>query len=312
MDASEEELSKNVDKVAPVRLDNLLQLIVRLSSAKHDPCLEDLHCDLFTMDLATQMSKIHIAGNNDNANYNDDNEDSTDNIDLTGLECFVFQYNVQWPVSIVLNQWALSQYQMLFRLLFYCKHVERQLCKVWIENTRIRKSSESNEMWRCANALRQRMLNAVQHLENYMMIEVIEPNWHVFIEKMKTVQNVDDVMSIHQDFLHVCLQNCMLNYPDMLRAVMNICNVCLKFCKFIQVDPKAEISVTWTECVDNFSKEFTDFLIDLLKRINDVSTETTSGARLINLVCRINFNSFYSEELENNTVREPETTEKST
>ncbi|XP_031622919.1 gamma-tubulin complex component 2 homolog, partial [Contarinia nasturtii] len=35
MDASEEELSKNVDSVRPVRLDNLLQLIVRLSSAKN-------------------------------------------------------------------------------------------------------------------------------------------------------------------------------------------------------------------------------------------------------------------------------------
>lgn len=304
MDASEEELAKNVDKVAPVRLDNLLQLIVRISSAKHDPYVEDLHCDLFTMDLATQMSKIHIAGNNDYAHYGENSTDSTDNIDLSGLECFVFQYNVQWPVSIVLNQWALSQYQMLFRLLFYCKHVERQLCKVWIENTRIRKSTESNEMWRCANALRQRMLNAIQHLENYMMIEVIEPNWHIFTEKMKSVQNVDDVMSIHQDFLHICLQNCMLNYPDLLRPVMNMCNVCLKFCKFIQVDPKAEISITWTECVDAFSKEFTDNLIDLLKRINDLSMETTTGARLINLVCRINFNSFYSEELENNATKE--------
>lgn len=298
MDASEEELSKNLDKVAPVRLDNLLQLIVRISSAKYDPYLEDLHCDLFTMDLTTQMSKIHIAGNQEHVNYSDYNEDSSETVGLTGLECFVFQYNVEWPVSIVLNQWALSQYQMLFRLLFYCKHVERQLCKVWIENTRIRKSNESNEMWRGANALRQRMLNAIQHLENYMMIEVIEPNWHVFIEKMKTVENIDDVLSIHQDFLHVCLQNCMLNYPDLLRSVMNMCNVCLKFCKFIQIDPKAEISISWTECVDNFSKEFTEYLIDLLKRINDLSMETTAGARLINLVCRINFNSFYSDELD--------------
>lgn len=299
MDASEEELSKNVDKVAPVRLDNLLQLIVRLSSAKHDPCLEDLHCDLFTMDLATQMSKIHIAGNiNDNSNLNLGGDDNAENIDLSGLECFVFQYNVQWPVSIILNQWALSQYQMLFRLLFYCKHVERQLCKVWIENTHTRKlSPESTDQWRCAFALRQRMLNAIQHLENYMMIEVIEPNWHIFTEKMKTVQNVDDVMIIHQDFLHICLQNCMLDNPDLLRAVMSICKACLKFCKFIQVNAKAKLPDNWASIIDSFAKEFNGFLIDLLHRVSDVSSESTT-AKLVNLVCRINFNSYYNEELE--------------
>lgn len=56
-----------MDKVTSVRLDNMLQLIVRLSSAKHDPCLEDLHSDPVTMDLAKQMSKIHEAGSYDDA-----------------------------------------------------------------------------------------------------------------------------------------------------------------------------------------------------------------------------------------------------
>lgn len=52
-----------------------------------------------------------------------------DKINLTGLECFSFRYDVKWPISLVLNHYAIIQYQMLFRQLFYCKHVERQLCK---------------------------------------------------------------------------------------------------------------------------------------------------------------------------------------
>lgn len=307
MEATEEELSKNVDKVTPVRLDNLLQLIVRTSSAKNDPCLDNLQCDLFTMDLATQMSKIAFAGAVGNLNEisitpEDNNESATkENIDLNGLECFTFQYNIHWPVSIVLNQSALSQYQMLFRLLFYCKHVERQLGKVWLENSHIRKHSpKSTDKWRSAYALRQRMLNAIQHLENYMMIEVIEPNWHQFTEKMKTVQNIDDVIVIHQDFLHMCLQNCMLNYPDLLRNVINMCNCCLKFCKFIQTESTVEkITEKWLKCIDDMSIEFTQHLIDLMKRINnDLSAECAAGAKLINLICRINFNSFYSDMLD--------------
>lgn len=86
-----------------------------------------------------------------------------------------------------------------------------------------------------------------------MMIEVIEPNWHVFIEKMKTVQNVDDVIVIHQDFLHMCLQNCMLNHPDLLRDVIGMCNVCLRFCKFIQSETRnSKMSDTSIEALNGF------------------------------------------------------------
>lgn len=33
------------------------------------------------------------------------------------------------------------------------------------------------------------MMNAVQNLEYYMMIEVIEPNWHLFIQNMNKVSD---------------------------------------------------------------------------------------------------------------------------
>lgn len=288
MDASEDELSKNVDKVTPVRLDNLLQLIVRLSSAKNDPNLEHLHCDLFTMDLAKQMSTTVQQDTCLAPNHcNDCTPDDANNLDLTGLECFAFKYSVQWPISIVLNQWTLSQYQMLFRLLFYCKHVDRQLCKVWINNIEISKNNAKVEkdQWRTAFALRQRMLNAIQHLEYYMMIEVIEPNWHILTQKMKSVRNIDDVIVIHQEFLDVCLQNCMLHYPNLLHSIMNICNVCLRFCKTMQND---------TTDIESIEKEFNDQLITFIKSLGEQSSDATTTAKFVSLVCRLNFNSFYN------------------
>lgn len=33
------------------------------------------------------------------------------------------------------------------------------------------------------------MLNCVQNLQYYMMVEVIEPNWHNFLEKMSKVSD---------------------------------------------------------------------------------------------------------------------------
>lgn len=38
-----------------------------------------------------------------------------------------------------------------------------------------------------AFALRQRMLNFVQNIQYYMMFEVMEPNWHIMENNLKTV-----------------------------------------------------------------------------------------------------------------------------
>ncbi len=62
MDASDRELSKNVDKILPMKLDNLLGLTLRVTSTKFDEYKDDLHCQLFPFELVKQMEKIHLAG----------------------------------------------------------------------------------------------------------------------------------------------------------------------------------------------------------------------------------------------------------
>lgn len=70
MDAAEKELAKNVDKVLPMRLENLLGLTLRLSSTKFDKYNDDLHCQLFPFELNKQMEKIHLAGTNEEGRSN--------------------------------------------------------------------------------------------------------------------------------------------------------------------------------------------------------------------------------------------------
>lgn len=101
---------------------------------------------------------------------------------------------------------------MLFRHMFYCKHVERLLCNVWISNKDFHQYSLRSPKWlvspqpeatfrqaasrphalfshrfAAAFALRQRMLNFVQNIQYYMMFEVMEPTWHVMENNLKTV-----------------------------------------------------------------------------------------------------------------------------
>lgn len=229
MDACEGELMTKVHDVIPMRLENLLELTLRLSSAKHDKYQDDLFTTLLPFDICTQMAKIIKSDDDIDGNLEDTST-------LKGIECFTFGYNVHWPLSIVLNQMTISKYQLIFRQLFYCKHVENYLCRVWIANKNAKKFDQStSELYRAAFTLRQRMMNAIQNLEYYMMIEVIEPVWNVFMQQMAKAKNIDDVLGFHEDFLDHCLKNCMLTYPELLKRIVGVCNSCITFCQFIEV-----------------------------------------------------------------------------
>lgn len=60
--------------------------------------------------------------------------------------------------------------------------------RVWISNKIAKTFTHEVAMaYRQAFSLRQRMLDCIQHLEYYMMVEVVEPNWLKFINKMSKV-----------------------------------------------------------------------------------------------------------------------------
>jgi hypothetical protein len=63
--------------------------------------------------------------------------------------------------------------------------------RVWICN-KVAKSFalRAAKTYASAFALRQRMLNCVQNLEYYMMVEVIEPNWVTFLASINKVNHV--------------------------------------------------------------------------------------------------------------------------
>lgn len=58
-----------------------------------------------------------------------------------GNDIFVLllMLQVQWPLSIVISRKALTKYQLIFRLVFHCKHVNRQLCGAW----------QLHQVWSC-------------------------------------------------------------------------------------------------------------------------------------------------------------------
>ncbi|CRK86952.1 CLUMA_CG000769, isoform A [Clunio marinus] len=292
MDACEGELLNNVDDVIPMRLENLLELTLRLSSAKHDKYQDDLLTMLLPFDICTQMSKIIKSDMGVDVDSEID-----DTSTLKGIECFTFGYTVHWPLSIVLNHMTISKYQLIFRQLFYCKHVENYLCRVWIANTNAKKFDHStSELYRTAFTLRQRMMNAIQNLEYYMMIEVIEPVWHIFMQQLAKAKNIDDVLIFHEDFLDHCLKNCMLTYPDLLKRIISVCNSCISFCQFIETSIDEGNIMTFSQKVAEYDETFTTNVVRLLDAVTEIA-ETDNSEKFFSLCNRINFNHYYTSHL---------------
>lgn len=96
--------------------------------------------------------------------------------------------------SIIVLQYLISLVAQMFHVYIFCF-----ICilifdnsRVWICN-KVAKSFalRAAKTYASAFALRQRMLNCVQNLEYYMMVEVIEPNWVTFFASINKVSHND-------------------------------------------------------------------------------------------------------------------------
>ncbi|XP_041973122.1 gamma-tubulin complex component 2-like isoform X2 [Aricia agestis] len=320
MDATEQELSKKIDDIIPSKLESLLGLCLRLSAASHDPYNEDMRVELLPYDLQFQMFKILSIETEDEKEYKQNKD-----IPLRGIETFSFGMEVKWPVSLVLNHKAIACYQMIFRHLFYCKHVERMLCRVWLYNKVVKRFSAAR-LYAEAFALRTRMLSCVQHLQYYMCVEVIEPSWCQLMQSLEKVNNVDEVLERHSDFLESCLGDCMLTSPQLLKAVTTLCLVCVQFCTFMQEMHKYSVdaelncmlgptydctdydesagntvsggsSDSFGRSVSRYGLRFTAALLSVLAIIDRMARDNNTN-KLLNISARLNFNTYYVKQLE--------------
>ena len=246
MDLAAEELEKEIDDIGVNRLESLLELSLRTSIMNFDPYKDDVSIVLLNDSLHSQMSQILEIGSNSLAdNY------ISEPYSLKGAEALALGLTVPWPLSLIITRNNITCYQMLFRHLFFCKYVERQLEEVWKGN-KIAKRYTLNAVigYGQAFALRQKMLNFVQNLEYYIMLEVIEPTFHQFLEYVKTkVTSVDDMMKSHEEYIQKCLRDSMLASGQLLRAIGHLLRLCIVFANFMKVCHSLRIIINFSNSI---------------------------------------------------------------
>ncbi|KAM7306256.1 gamma-tubulin complex component 2 isoform X1 [Ixodes scapularis] len=235
MDMSEEELSKELDDIVPTRLEVLLQLALSTSSVASDRYRDCVKHQVLEWSLLTQVEKIMTS---DSAVHGTVCQES-----ISGHEAFTLNYEVNWPLNLVLSTTSLGCYQMVFRYLFYCTHVERMLSKAWVLDKRSKRHGTPYPTR--AFGLRQRMVDFVKNLQYFITVEVVEPSWHVFQDKMGRVQTIDEVLQLHTELTDSFMSLCMLsNYP-VFKVIYGILGLCLDFASFIASVPYFDMLERW-------------------------------------------------------------------
>ena len=168
---------------------------------------------------------------------------------------------------------------------------------VWIA-TKVFKTDTSN-VYLTSLALKQKMLNFLQHLEYYMAFEVLEPNWVELISKITggKVSNVDQVLQIHSDFLSSCLNDCLLSNPQLLTTVKKVLGICAEFSHYMNDLQSLEDFEAFEDDVNKFDLRFTSGLVSLLDRISTLARENYNE-KILNILYRLDFNGYYSKALD--------------
>lgn len=297
LDTAAAELKRDSDDIRLSRLDTLLDLALKSSSAANDLHSDDMSCSVEGHRLTQQLSEM------------DDGDGvtppSTSNADeLTGFDTFVLDYDAPWPASVVLNRRAVTMYQILFRHLFGFKYAERELCAGWQRLRSLRRNALAK-----AHVLNQRMLNFLQNYLYYVTNEVIEPHWDKMSAQMEEARSVDELIAIHGAFLESCMKDATLFWPKLLKRLDRLRSTCVRFARDCQrlagaiertladMDDQAgvkrmdaledEVSTIMRET----ESRFTDLLTDLLNALNDSGDV---DIKLLSLSSKLDYNGFWT------------------
>lgn len=182
-------------------------------------------------------------------------------------ESFMLCWEAPWPVSIVANDAALAQYQMIFRHLFELKWVDRELNRVYglyqatipIANLQRRATRRESLVGAAAaaasptTALRvsaslakayrtcQLMIHFFRQYLLYTTFEVLEPLWRVFEANVEAADSLDKIIQQHHIFLKKVQKGLLLSRKVVvLRALLGLKDLALQFVnlssRFLEVD----------------------------------------------------------------------------
>jgi len=233
LDLAEKELSKDVHNVSKGYTMTLLSSCLPKNTLP-------LSCVFATCNIVEHLDDIHrITTGVSTSSYNPTTPSRlayskpSDEIILSGLETFMLDINISFPLSLILPKNVIKQYQLLFRHIFYAKRVERQLLQIWQLQQLFKRYNNQHQQSLPLNPtflLRQRMIHFLQNFIYYVQLEVMYPAWDVMEYELENVaMTVEDVVDVHNTFVARLLKESLVQDRILLESLTKVMNTCIGF-----------------------------------------------------------------------------------
>ncbi|KMZ72410.1 putative Gamma-tubulin complex component [Zostera marina] len=273
MDIAQDELAKRPDEISVEKLQSLLGLALRSTAAAVDPCHEELTCCVERVPLLKRLAMLKKRVIPETGQPAFSFDELHEPVNITGLETFCLSYKVRWPLSLVITRKALTKYQLIFRFLFHCKHVNRQLCVAWQLHQGFRMINIVGTVISGSSILCRNMIKFINSLLHYLTFEVLEPNWHLMHDSLKTAKSIDEVIHHHDLFLDKCLKECLLLSPQLIQKMEKLKLICLQYAVAVQqLIPSMcmpPVDSMFSDSIISFEKEFSNGLQSLGPMLNN-------------------------------------------
>ncbi|KAF8483402.1 Spc98 family-domain-containing protein [Russula ochroleuca] len=281
LDLAHTELRKTAKAASLVKLQSLLDLALGTDAHGDDaPFREDVRVTMATTGLYEWLLRIvnvsgvigdegDFAGDGVHDEHHKKGKEKDEKKPMLAIDALQLDFNVKFPLSLVISRKTILRYQLLFRLLLHLKHAEQALSTMWLD--------QQGPVWRRTDVppefaawrlrlfvLRARMLAWVQQILAFVTQEVLEPNWRAIEAKLSKVVTVDQLLRDHVDFLDTCMKECMLTSSKLLNAFSKLIVTCSTFALYsasFTKDANKALVAAETPEGDSGAKKRSDILI---------------------------------------------------
>jgi len=152
-----------------------------------------------------------------------------------GWQIFSLEYRVGSPLNTILTPKIMGEYLRIFNFLWRLKRIEYVLSTTWSQQVGNKKSlaalKEIQGDLQKANILRHEMLLFISNLVNYIMVEVVEANWKIFLDEVRKAKDLDNIIRIHQKMVDTILEKVLLTHKNegLYKQLFDLFELILRF-----------------------------------------------------------------------------------
>lgn len=143
------------------------------------------------------------------------------------IEMVCLEASFDFPYSILLNKENLSKYNILFRFLLRLAFLQSGMAQM--------KPRRSGKPF-CL--LRRQMLVFLEGLHQYLVNDVIQARWRLLSEGVGGCKGLEEILSLHVEFLDSCLRQSMLTNGRLLKILNVLLCHCSRTIELGRLDPE--------------------------------------------------------------------------